>query len=98
MTIITDSDFPIFQVTDTFTELVQELNVAKSVYDSDLTFLESTIGYPTPRTAGTPFSTLNTTAKSSLVAAINSLKADIDTLGASAVIHLYDRTGTRLNI
>jgi len=93
MTILADSDFPIFQVTDTFSELVQELSAAKSVYDSDLTFLESSIGYPVSKTTSVPFSNLNTSSKTNLVAAINSIKSELDT----KIIHLYDRTGTRLN-
>jgi len=93
MTILADSDFPIFQVTDTFSELVQELNAAKRVFDSDLTFLDSSIGYPANRTTNQPFSNLTTSSKSSLVAAINSIKSELDT----KIIHLYDRTGTRLN-
>jgi hypothetical protein len=58
---------PVFQTTDTFQQLVSDLNTLRSQYDSDLLFVDSSLG---------DLSSLTTTSKT-LVGGINELDSDI---------------------
>ena len=70
-----DSAHPIFQTTDTFQQLIDDLNHFGDNVDSDFSYLDSAIGNPS----------LLATAATQLVTAINELNDSIGSGGINTV-------------
>ena len=68
-------DQPIYQVQDTFQQLVDKLNIGRTQLDSDLAYLDSAFG-PLPGTSAFALAGITTTAKS-LIDAINEHDTEI---------------------
>ena len=76
-----DSDHPLFQTTDTFQQLIQDLNHFGDNVDSDMKYLDSAIGPETDGFRLTKLKGLEDLAANTLVDAINELDSDLHGVG-----------------
>jgi len=72
-----DSDHPLFQSTDTFQQLIQDLNHFGNIVDSDMKYLDSAIGPETNGFRLTKLKGLEDFTANTLVDALNELDSDL---------------------
>jgi len=72
-----DSDHPLFQTTDTFQQLIQDLNHFGDIVDSDMKYLDSAIGPETNGFRLTKVKGLEDFTANTLVDALNELDSDL---------------------
>lgn len=72
-----DSDHPLFQTTDTFQQLIQDLNHFGNIVDSDMKYLDSAIGPETNGFRLTKLKGLEDFTANTIVDALNELDSDL---------------------
>lgn len=72
-----DSDHPLFQTTDTFQQLIQDLNHFGNIVDSDMKYLDSAIGPYTNGFRLTKLKGLEDFTANTIVDALNELDSDL---------------------